>query len=253
MHPVIVVEGDVSTHESGVAATGGPTVPCPSVCVPVSLPLLAPELGTVTMASCEQLTGISLSRKKMTGWAGSELHCTIEAKAPGANPVPETFTTCPPATPEQIGMAVLVLLQAVAPAAASLRARVGVAPDSARHRGDQHHAAGEDGHEAHRRQQSRGSPDALHVPPHIGPLGAGPCWSRPRCGQSISRYCGNSLLLNYLLRPCGYRVAFPLAGSMLADVMVPAKCVFSRSPRKLPDTLVPWSAPKQTSRTAVLS
>src|ERR1700681_264101 len=102
---------------------GGPTVPPVSTWVPESLPLLAPVLGIVTMARGEQLTGMSLPRKKITGWEGSELHCTIEASAPGENPVPETFIVMPPARLLQMGMEGFVLLQ-TAPAPVVVRWRV---------------------------------------------------------------------------------------------------------------------------------
>src|ERR1700681_2518446 len=102
---------------------GGPTVPPVSTWVPESLPLLAPVLGIVTMARGEQLTGMSLPRKKMTGWEGSELQSTIAASAPGANPVPATFTVSPEARLLQMGMAGFVLLH-VAPAPDVVRLRV---------------------------------------------------------------------------------------------------------------------------------
>lgn len=65
----------------------------------------------------------------MTGWEGSELHWTIEASAPGENPVPDTLTVSPPARLLQMGMAGLVLLH-VAPAPVVLRLRVVVAADA---------------------------------------------------------------------------------------------------------------------------
>jgi hypothetical protein len=101
---------------------GGPTVPVAMVCVP----LRSPVAGMVTSASVEQLSGMSLPRKKITGWLVSELHSTMEAKAPGEKPVPETLTTSPEASPEQMGADGLVLSHE-APAADVLNDRVLVA------------------------------------------------------------------------------------------------------------------------------
>jgi hypothetical protein len=96
------------------------------VWLPDRVPLVFPLLGIVTSASGEQLTGRSLPKKKITGWAGSELHCTIEAREPGENPVPATWTTSPPAKPLQMGSAGLLLLH-VTPGAVLVRDRVVVA------------------------------------------------------------------------------------------------------------------------------
>jgi len=63
----------------------------------------------------------------------SELHSTIEASAPGANPVPDTLMTSPAATPLQTGVVGLASLH-VAPAAVvdsdSVVAVVLTAPDA---------------------------------------------------------------------------------------------------------------------------
>lgn len=77
----------------------------------------------------EQLTGTDWPRKTITGWVGSLLHCSMDAVAPGENPVPETFKTSPPARPEQLGADEFELLQ-LAPAAEVVRLRVvpGVLP-----------------------------------------------------------------------------------------------------------------------------
>jgi hypothetical protein len=108
VHPGIVVV-DVPVvkvvHAGGKPAlfTGGPTVPVRRVFVPLRSPLLLPLLGIVTRLSEEQLTGTSLPRKTICGWAGSLLHSTMEAVAPGENPVPATVMTSPPARPLQTG------------------------------------------------------------------------------------------------------------------------------------------------------
>jgi hypothetical protein len=118
--------GTTCVQTSGCPVMGGPTVPVARTWVPESLPLFAPVLGIVTIAKAEQLTGMSLPRKKMTGWAGSELHWTIDASAPGEKPVPATLTVSPDARPLHTGAAGLALLH-VAPAPEVLKLRVVVA------------------------------------------------------------------------------------------------------------------------------
>jgi hypothetical protein len=126
-HPEIAeVLGTTWVQVVGWPVIGGPTVPVVMVWVPASLPLLVPLLGIVTIASGEQLTGMSFPRKKITGCEGSELHCTIEARAPGEKPVPETLTTSPAASPEQMGADGLLSLHD-APAAVVVRDSVVVA------------------------------------------------------------------------------------------------------------------------------
>ncbi len=123
---MVELVGVTWVQTSGCPVIGGPTVPVVRTWFPESLPLFAPELGIVTMARGEQLTGMSLPRKKITGCESSELHCTIDASAPGEKPVPATATVSPPARPLQTGAAGLVLLQD-APAAVVLRCSVVVA------------------------------------------------------------------------------------------------------------------------------
>jgi hypothetical protein len=110
-------------HVGVCPVTGGPTVPWTMAWVPVSVPLVLPEDGICAKASLEQLTGMSWPRKKICGWAGSLLHCTMEAVAPGVKPVPATLTTSPPTNPVQTGAAGLESLHD-APAAVVVRVRV---------------------------------------------------------------------------------------------------------------------------------
>jgi hypothetical protein len=118
--------GTVWLQVAGWLGVGGPTVPVFMMWVPLSLPLLGPVLGIVVMANGEQLTGMSLPRNKTTGWAVSALHCSMEARDPGENPVPDTLTTSPLASPEQMGAEGL-LLSHEAPAAEVVRDSVVVA------------------------------------------------------------------------------------------------------------------------------
>ena len=47
--------------------------------------------------------GMSLPRKRIWGWVGSELHSSMEASDPVVKFPPLTLTTSPPARPEHTG------------------------------------------------------------------------------------------------------------------------------------------------------
>ncbi len=126
VHPVMVdVDGSVCV-QVGVPLVGGPTVPVFNVIVPDRSPLVAFFDEMVVMVMGEQLTGTSLPRKRITGCAGSSLHCSMEASEPGVNPVPDTVRTSALARPVQMGSLVLLLLH-LAPAAVVEKAKVVVA------------------------------------------------------------------------------------------------------------------------------
>ncbi len=123
---VDVVVGEVvlsSTHVGAKPDTGGPVTPETIVCDPVKSPEVFLALEIVVRASAVQLTGMYCPKNEITGWLGSLLHCTMEAVAPGVNPVPVTVTTSPPASPLQMGSSTLVLSHD-APEAVTLSARV---------------------------------------------------------------------------------------------------------------------------------
>ena len=104
--PDVVQPGMVALPSVQVGVSpipGGPIVPAPKVWVPDRSPLSEPELGMVVSASREQLTGMYAPRNKTMGWLGSLLHCALQTKAPGENPVPLTATTVPLAMPMQTG------------------------------------------------------------------------------------------------------------------------------------------------------
>jgi hypothetical protein len=108
-----VVVGEVSLssmHVGEKPVTGGPVTPSTIVCVPVRSPEVFLELEIVVRARAVQLTGMYWFRNETTGWLGSLLHWTIEAVAPGVNPVPATVRTSPPARPVQMGSRTLELL-----------------------------------------------------------------------------------------------------------------------------------------------
>src|ERR1700691_1559705 len=113
---MVEVLGTVWSQVVGCPEMGGPVIPPTRVLLPVRSPLDFPVEGMVTSESMVQLTGTSLAKKKITGCVASELHSTIEARAPGANPVPDTLMTSPAATPLHTGAVGLVSLH-VAPAA----------------------------------------------------------------------------------------------------------------------------------------
>src|ERR1039458_5393235 len=115
------VLGTVWVHV-GVPAEGGPTVPVFMVLVPASTPL--DEM--LVRASGEQLTGMSLPRKRIWGCVGSELHCSIEASEPAVKFPPLMVTTSPAASPEHTGAEGLELLH-VTPAAVEVSESVCVA------------------------------------------------------------------------------------------------------------------------------
>ena len=106
----------------GCAGRGGPTVPVTTFFDPASFPV--DEM--FVRARGEQLTGMSLPRKRIWGCVGSELHCSIEANDPAVKFAPLRFTVSPPAKPEQIGAIGLELLH-VTPAAVDVSVSVGAA------------------------------------------------------------------------------------------------------------------------------
>ena len=106
----------------GVPTAGGPVVPLTMVLVPASF--FAVEM--LVSASGVQLMGMSLPRKRIWDWVGSELHSSIEANEPAVKFAPLTLTTSPPAKPEHTGAVGLVSLH-VTPAAVDVRLSVCVA------------------------------------------------------------------------------------------------------------------------------
>ncbi len=87
------VLGTVWVHVGALAVVGGPTVPLTTFFDPASFPV--DEM--LVRARGEQLTGMSLPRKRICGCVGSELHCSIEANDPAVKFAPLRFTVSPPA------------------------------------------------------------------------------------------------------------------------------------------------------------
>ena len=67
MAMVVVVEPPRFVMQTGVPATGGPTVPLSIVWVPVRVPLAAPFEPIEVRARAEQLTGMYSPRKTIWG------------------------------------------------------------------------------------------------------------------------------------------------------------------------------------------
>jgi hypothetical protein len=99
VQPVMTdVLGTVCVHV-GTPAAGGPTVPILTTLVPDNTPV--DEM--LVRARGEQLSGMSVPRKRICPCVVSALHCSIEASEPGVKCAPLTTTESPPASPEQIG------------------------------------------------------------------------------------------------------------------------------------------------------
>jgi len=98
--------------------------------VPASFPLFAPVLGIVTIARAEQLTGMSLPRKKMTGLRRVGVALDDRGQRPGGESRPgDVHGLTRGQNCWQIGMAELVSLH-VAPAPEWSKLRVVVAADA---------------------------------------------------------------------------------------------------------------------------